>query len=76
MAAVQLTGEAATGTHVSRPCWRWVRVRRASLFALGVPSIAVSPPLTATVEHFEMIADGIAQGLNALSRDADLLLAA
>jgi adenosylmethionine-8-amino-7-oxononanoate aminotransferase len=40
----------------------------------GASTVAVSPPLTAGPEHFELIAEGIGQGLSTLREDA--LLAA
>ena len=75
MAAVELTAEV---------CQRQPRVtaalalgaRAAGIFVRpGGTAVAVSPPLTAGREHFELIADGIGQGLNALCRE-DVLLAA
>jgi adenosylmethionine-8-amino-7-oxononanoate aminotransferase len=74
MAAVELTPEL---------CDRQPRVaaalalgaRAAGIFVRpGGTAIAVSPPLTAGPEHFELIAEGIEQGLCALREDA--LLAA
>ena len=74
MAAVELTAEL---------CDRQPRVaaalalgaRAAGIFVRpGGTAIAVSPPLTAGPEHFELIAEGIEQGLCALREDA--LLAA
>ena len=69
MAAVELTTEA---------CERQPRlaaslalaVRAAGVFVRpGGTAIAVSPPLTAGPEHFEMIAQAIEHGLNALCAD-------
>ena len=76
MAAVQLTAEVCD-RHPRVAALLALGARAAGIFVRpGGTSVAVSPPLTARPEHFEMIADGIEQGLNALSRDADLLLAA
>ena len=69
MAAVELTAEA---------CERQPRlaaslalaVRAAGVFVRpGGTAVAVSPPLTAGPEHFEMIAQAIEHGLNALCAD-------
>ncbi|MGP0036218.1 MAG: aspartate aminotransferase family protein [Solirubrobacteraceae bacterium] len=47
------------------------RVREAGVLVRpGGTAIAVSPPLTAGPEHFEMIAQGLEQGLSALATDA------
>jgi adenosylmethionine-8-amino-7-oxononanoate aminotransferase len=68
MAAVELTAEA---------CERYTRVtaslalgaRAAGIFVRpGGTAIAVSPPLTATREHFELIAQGIEHGLWRVAR--------
>ena len=69
MAAVQLTAEA---------CERQPRMaaslalgaRAAGIFVRpGSTSVAVSPPLTAGPEHFELIAEGIEYGLGTLGED-------
>jgi putrescine---pyruvate transaminase len=78
MAAVELSAEV---------CDRQPRV--AALLALGVraagvfvrpggTAVAVSPPLTAGREHFELIAQAIEHGLSALRAELreDVLLAA
>ncbi len=45
-----------------------VAIRQAGVLVRpGGSAIAVSPPLTATTEHFEMIAQGIEQGLDELA---------
>ena len=49
--------------------------RAAGIFVRpGGTAIAVSPPLTATAEHFALIAEGIEYGLSTLRED--VLLAA
>ena len=69
MAAVQLTAEA---------CERQPRMaaslalgaRAAGIFVRpGSTSVAVSPPLTAGPEHYELIAEGIEYGLSTLGED-------
>jgi adenosylmethionine-8-amino-7-oxononanoate aminotransferase len=70
MAAVELTAEL---------CDRQPRV--AAALALGVraagvfvrpaaAAVLVSPPLTAGPEHFELIAQGIEQGLSSVAQEA------
>ena len=67
MAAVELTAEVRD----RRPgaVASLARGARAAgvLVRPGGTAIAVSPPLTAGPEHFELIADGIARGLSALA---------
>ena len=80
MAAVELTpGVLARGPRVISLLARAVRTAGV-LVRPGGSAIAVSPPLTATAEHFAMIAEGIEQGLAELadtfSADRALLRAA
>jgi putrescine---pyruvate transaminase len=70
MAAVELTAEVRDRhPRVIASLARSVRAAGV-LVRPGGSSIAVSPPLTAGPEHFEMIADGIEQGLSTMRKDA------
>ena len=67
MAAVELTPEIlGRGPRVISTLARAVRTAGV-LVRPGGSAIAMSPPLTATAEHFEMIAHGIEQGLAELA---------
>jgi putrescine---pyruvate transaminase len=67
MAAVELTPDVlGRGPRVISTLARAVRAARV-LVRPGGSAIAVSPPLTATAEHFAMIAEGIEQGLAELA---------
>ena len=70
MAAVELSAEALD--REPRVIASLARKVRAAgiLVRPGASAIAVSPPLTAGPEHFELIAQGIEHGLNALEAEA------
>ena len=72
MAAVGLDPEllAADGTAVARVAMA-ARQRGVLVRPLG-SSLAVSPPLTATPEHFELITDALAWALDELARSSAL----
>jgi putrescine---pyruvate transaminase len=70
MAAVEIAGEVLDRQpRIIASLARSVR-EAGVLVRPGGTAIAVSPPLTAGPEHFELIAEGIEQGLSALTADA------
>ena len=66
MAAVELTAETLARQHRVIPMLARCVRSAGVLVRPGGTAIAVSPPLTAGREHFELIAAGIEQGLNQL----------
>ncbi|MBV9605701.1 MAG: aspartate aminotransferase family protein [Solirubrobacterales bacterium] len=76
MAAVQLTPEVCQ-RRARVTAALALRVRAEGVFVRpGGTAIAISPPLTATPEHFKMIADAIEHGLTALCEEDSLLAVA
>jgi len=67
MAAVELTPEVCQQPRVTAALA--LGARAAGVFIRpGGTCVAVSPPLTARVEHFEMIAQGIEYGLKRIAK--------
>ena len=67
MAAVELTPEVCEQPRVTAALA--LGARAAGVFIRpGGTCVAVSPPLTARVEHFEMIAQGIEYGLRRIGK--------
>jgi putrescine aminotransferase len=70
MAAVELRPEVCEGLPRVAASLA-LGARAAGVFVRpGGTAVAVSPPLTATAEHFEMIAQGIGHGLDRVRQDA------